>query len=282
MSAGTVPASTPHASRTRRRHSASHASRRPIPAETSGLRLLRPVAPDPCARRPGVQAPTTLLPTREVSVIPRRNHGTNVPCEGRSRHADSLSDPDSMPDNRPSLRRGCTMKPSFTNRLSVAGVLLATLGLPAAAAAQYQLPTLTSSAKADSLHDAAAALVAAHRWGDAARLHRRSADLRDADDPLGFRCLKEAAALDYATGDRTAARGDMAARGRSRARAGRPARRRRSRTWMPRGSRRSRRIRGRCGRTAIEPRCWRIRRSSGQAIARRSWRGSNGRRRRCR
>ena len=65
------------------------------------------------------------------------------------------------------------MKPSFSNRLSVAGVLFATLGLPAAAAAQYQLPTLTSSAKADSLHDEAAALVAAHRYGDAARLHRR-------------------------------------------------------------------------------------------------------------
>jgi len=103
------------------------------------------------------------------------------------------------------------MKPSFSNRLSVAGVLFATLGLPAAAAAQYQLPTLTSSAKADSLHDEAAALVAAHRWGDAARLHRRSAELRDADDPLGFRCLKEAAALEYATGDRTTARTDMTA-----------------------------------------------------------------------
>ena len=53
--------------------------------------------------------------------------------------------------------------------------------------------------------------VAAHRWGDAARLHRRSAELRDADDPLGFRCLKEAAALAYATGDRTTARKDMTA-----------------------------------------------------------------------
>ena len=102
------------------------------------------------------------------------------------------------------------MTPSFTNRLSTAGVLLATLGLPAAAAAQYQLPTITSSAKADSLHEAAAALVAAHRWGDAARLHRRSAQLRDADDPLGFRCLKDAAALAYATGDRSGARADMA------------------------------------------------------------------------
>jgi hypothetical protein len=103
------------------------------------------------------------------------------------------------------------MSPSFTRRLSVAGMLLASLGLPAAAAAQYQLPTLTTSARADSLHDAAVALVAAHRWRDAARLHRRSAQLRDPDDPLGFRCLNEAAALAYATGDRSAARADLAA-----------------------------------------------------------------------
>jgi hypothetical protein len=103
------------------------------------------------------------------------------------------------------------MTPSFTGRLSIAGVLLATLGLPAAASAQYQLPTLTSTARADSMHEAAVALVAAHRWGDAARLHRRSAQLRDAEDPLGFRCLKDAAALEYATGDRSGARADLAA-----------------------------------------------------------------------
>ncbi len=64
--------------------------------------------------------------------------------------------------------------------------------------------------KADSLHEAAVALVPAHRWRDAARLHRRSAELRAPDDPLGFRCLSEAAALAYATGDRSTARGDMA------------------------------------------------------------------------
>ena len=103
------------------------------------------------------------------------------------------------------------MTPSLTSRLSTVGVLLATLGLPAAASAQYQLPTITSSARADSLHEAAAALVAAHRYGDAARLHRRSAQLRDAEDALGFRCLKEAAALAYAAGDRSGARADMAA-----------------------------------------------------------------------
>jgi len=103
------------------------------------------------------------------------------------------------------------MKSSLTSRLSIAGVLLATLGLPAAASAQYQLPTVVSTAKADSLHEAAVALVAAHRWRDAARLHRRSAELRGAEDPLGFRCLTDAASLAYATGDRSGARNDKAA-----------------------------------------------------------------------
>jgi hypothetical protein len=102
------------------------------------------------------------------------------------------------------------MKATLASRLSVAGVLLATLGLPEAAPAQYRLPTLVSSVKADSLHDAAVALVAAHRLRDAARLHRRSAELRAAEDPLGFRCLTEAAALAYFTSDHSGARGDMA------------------------------------------------------------------------
>jgi hypothetical protein len=101
------------------------------------------------------------------------------------------------------------MEPSSTSRLSLTGALLASLALPAAVSAQYQLPTLTSAARADSLHEAAAALVTAHRWGDAARLHRRSAELRDPEDPLGYRCLKEAAELAYASGDRSGARNAM-------------------------------------------------------------------------
>jgi hypothetical protein len=101
------------------------------------------------------------------------------------------------------------MPSTFANRLSVAGVLLVTLAFPAAASAQYQLPTVISSFTADSLHQAAEALVTAHRYRDAARLHRRSAELRPAEDPLGYRCLSEAAALVYATGDRTAARGNL-------------------------------------------------------------------------
>ena len=103
------------------------------------------------------------------------------------------------------------MKPTLTSRLSTAGVLLASLALPAAAQAQYRLPSLVSSVQADSLHEAAVTLArTTHRWGDAARLHRRSAELRSPDDPLGYRCLSEAAALAYASNDRSGARTDMA------------------------------------------------------------------------
>jgi hypothetical protein len=102
------------------------------------------------------------------------------------------------------------MTPTLTRRLSAAGVLLATLALPATLSAQYQLPEVVSSAQADSLHAAAAALVTAHRYGDAARLFRRAAGLREPDDPLGYTNLAEAAALAYADRDLTAARRDMA------------------------------------------------------------------------
>jgi hypothetical protein len=103
------------------------------------------------------------------------------------------------------------MTPTFASRVSTAGMLLLTLGLPVSASAQYQLPALVSSFKADSLHEAAVTLAhTTHRWRDAASLHRRSAALRSADDPLAYRCLTEAAAIAYATKDRSAARSDMA------------------------------------------------------------------------
>lgn len=103
------------------------------------------------------------------------------------------------------------MRPTFTSRLSMAGMLLATLGMPGAASAQYRLPNLVATARADSLHDAAVTLErTTHRWRDAARLHRRSAELRGAEDPLGVRCMREAATLAYATNDRSGARTDMA------------------------------------------------------------------------
>ena len=102
------------------------------------------------------------------------------------------------------------MMSTLASRLSMAGVLLAAAGLPEPAPAQYQLPTLVSSVKADSLHEAAVALEAKDRFRDAARVHRRSAELRPAEDPLGFRCLTEAAALAYFSGDPSRARTDMA------------------------------------------------------------------------
>ncbi len=102
------------------------------------------------------------------------------------------------------------MTPTLTSRASTAGLLLLTLGLPVSLSAQYQLPGLVSSFKADSLHEAAVTLAhTTHRWRDAASLHRRSAALRTAEDPLAYRCLTEAAALAYASKDRSAARADM-------------------------------------------------------------------------
>ena len=103
------------------------------------------------------------------------------------------------------------MTPTFASRVSTAGLLLLTLGLPVSASAQYQLPGLVSSFKADSLHEAAVTLAhTTHRWRDAASLHRRSAALRSVDDPLAYRCLREAAAIAYAVNDRSSARTDMA------------------------------------------------------------------------
>ncbi len=103
------------------------------------------------------------------------------------------------------------MKSTHSARFAAAGMLLATLGLPVAAPAQYRLPALVSAIEADSLHAAAVALATTtDRWRDAAALHRRSAELRADDDVQGFRCLNEAAALAYASGDRSRARNDMA------------------------------------------------------------------------
>src|SRR5688500_8660364 len=102
------------------------------------------------------------------------------------------------------------MNAPFARRASVVMVLLAAAGLPVAAAAQYRLPTIVSSVKADSLHEAAVELRTAGRWRDAARLYRRSAEFRAAEDPRGSHSLTEAAALAYAVGDRSGARTDLA------------------------------------------------------------------------
>jgi hypothetical protein len=102
------------------------------------------------------------------------------------------------------------MSATLASRAATALVLLASVGLPATAAAQYQLPTIVSSVKADSLHEAAVRMAASGRWGQAAVLYRRSAEFRAAEDPQGSRSLSEAAALAYAAGDRSGARGDLA------------------------------------------------------------------------
>jgi hypothetical protein len=69
---------------------------------------------------------------------------------------------------------------------------------------------MVSSAKADSLHQIAVGLANAGRFRDAARVYRRSAEFRAAEDPQGVRCLTDAAAVSYAAGDRSGARTDMA------------------------------------------------------------------------
>jgi hypothetical protein len=99
---------------------------------------------------------------------------------------------------------------SLASRATAAMVLVAAAGLPSAAAAQYRLPTIISTVKADSLHEVAGEMRTAGRYRDAARLYRRSAEFRAPEDSVGVRCLTDAAALAYAAGDRSGARTDMA------------------------------------------------------------------------
>ncbi|HKP50732.1 MAG TPA: hypothetical protein VJU17_11995 [Gemmatimonadales bacterium] len=102
------------------------------------------------------------------------------------------------------------MNATHTRNISIALVLFATVALPRAGSAQYRLPTIVSTDKADSLHAFAVQFVQTGRWHEAARLYRRSAEFRAVEDPVGFQCLTEAAAVAYAAGDRSAARSDMA------------------------------------------------------------------------
>ncbi len=76
----------------------------------------------------------------------------------------------------------------------------------------YRLPTITTFATADSLHDAANLMAqTTHRWRDAARLHRQSAHLRAANDSAGYRCLALAAQLSFTSKDLSSAERDMTA-----------------------------------------------------------------------
>jgi hypothetical protein len=101
------------------------------------------------------------------------------------------------------------MNATLTRHASTAMVLLATVGLPAAGAAQYRLPAIVSATKADSLLQAAVQVAKTGRWRAAARLYRSSAEFRPVEDPTGFQCLTNAAAVAYAAGDRSAARNDL-------------------------------------------------------------------------
>ena len=102
------------------------------------------------------------------------------------------------------------MNATLTRHITIALVLLAVVALPRAGSAQYRLPSIVSANKADSLQDSAVQSVHTGRWQEAARLYRRSAEFRAVEDPIGLRCLTDAAALAYAAGDRSAARSDMA------------------------------------------------------------------------
>jgi|SRR5690349_21843829 hypothetical protein len=101
------------------------------------------------------------------------------------------------------------MNATLCRHAYTAMLLVPTVGLPAAASAQYRLPATVSATKADSLHDVAVKVAESGRWREAARLYRSSAEFRAPEDPVGFQCLTEAAAVAYAAGDRSAARHDM-------------------------------------------------------------------------
>lgn len=104
------------------------------------------------------------------------------------------------------------MHPTSRLGLLVRAACLATLALPSLAAAQYRLPTITTYARADSIHESAELMAAtSHRWRDAARLHQQSASLRSADDSLGYRCLTLAAQLSFASHDLSGAQSYMVA-----------------------------------------------------------------------
>jgi hypothetical protein len=99
-----------------------------------------------------------------------------------------------------------------TRALLASAAIVAALTLPSPASSQYRLPTITSVARADSLHESAVSLSRDfNRLRDAARLHEESAALRAPEDSLAFRCLTTAAQLSYVKKDLTRAQRDMAA-----------------------------------------------------------------------
>ena len=91
--------------------------------------------------------------------------------------------------------------------LGASGALLSISGAAATLSAQQTLEPVrvTANAAADRLHDEAMALPTETRYANkAAKLHERSAALRDESDPQAATCLRSAAFLRYYAGGRRA------------------------------------------------------------------------------
>ena len=91
--------------------------------------------------------------------------------------------------------------------LGASGALLSIAGAAATLSAQQTLDPVrvTANAAADRFHDEAMAMPTETRLANnAAKLHERSAELRDASDPQAASCLRTAAFLRYYAGGRRA------------------------------------------------------------------------------
>ena len=99
------------------------------------------------------------------------------------------------------------MKATTRILLGASGALLSITGAAATLSAQQTLDPVhvTANARADSFHDDAMALPTETRFATkAAKLHERSAELRDESDPMAATCLRTAAFLRYYAGGRRA------------------------------------------------------------------------------
>jgi hypothetical protein len=110
------------------------------------------------------------------------------------------------------MSTGSTKSTNATTRFArwTAGAIISGLGLPAVAAAQQSLEpehvTVETTARADRLDtDAVTLQGSTDRFGAAARMHERSAELRSAEDPRAATSLRTAAELRYYSGDSRAA-----------------------------------------------------------------------------
>jgi hypothetical protein len=99
------------------------------------------------------------------------------------------------------------MKATTRILLGASGALLSISGAAATLSAQQTLEPVhvTANARADLFHDQAMALPTETRLANkAAKLHERSAELRDESDPMAASCLRTAAFLRYYAGGRRA------------------------------------------------------------------------------